>query len=76
MFQNEKLLKDLDDKLSEDDKKSINEQLDIMRDAVKEKNIEKIDSVESKLNEIWNGLSSKIYGQGNNDNSVDFEEVK
>lgn len=76
VFQNEKLLKDLDDKLSEDDKKSINEQLDIMRDAVKEKNIEKIDSVESKLNEIWNGLSSKIYGQGNNDNSVDFEEVK
>lgn len=76
VFQNEKLLKDLDDKLSEDDKKSINEQLDIMRDAVKEKDVEKIDSVESKLNEIWNGLSTKIYGQGNNDNSVDFEEVK
>lgn len=76
VFQNEKLLKDLDGKLSEDDKKSINEQLDIMRNAVKEKDIEKIDSVESKLNEIWNGLSSKIYGQGNNDNSVDFEEVK
>ena len=76
VFQNEKLLKDLDDKLSEEDKKSINEQLDIMRNAVKEKDIEKIDSVESKLNEIWNGLSSKIYGQGNNDNSVDFEEVK
>lgn len=76
VFQNEKLLKDLDGKLSEDDKKSINEQLDIMRNAVKEKDIEKIDFVESKLNEIWNGLSSKIYGQGNNDNSVDFEEVK
>ena len=76
VFQNEKLLKDLDDKLSEDDKKSINEQLDIMRSAVKEKDVEKIDSVESKLNEIWNGLSSKIYGQGNNDNSVNFEEVK
>lgn len=76
VFQNEKLLKDLDGKLSEDDKKSINEQLDIMRDAVKEKDVDKIDSVERKLNEIWNGLSSKIYGQGNNDNSVDFEEVK
>ena len=76
VFQNEKLLKDLDDKLSEEDKKQINEQLDAMRDAVKDKDIEKIDSIESKLNEIWNGLSSKIYGQGNNDNSVDFEEVK
>lgn len=76
VFQNEKLLKNLDDKLSEDDKKSINEQLDAMRDAVKDKDIEKIDSVDSKLNEIWNGLSAKIYGQGNNDNSVDFEEVK
>lgn len=76
VFQNEKLLKDLDDKLSEEDKKSINEQLDAMRDAVKRKDIEKIDSIDSKLNEIWNGLSSKIYGQGNNNNSVDFEEVK
>jgi molecular chaperone DnaK len=76
VFQNEKLLKDLDDKLSDDDKKRINEELDKMRDAVKEKDIEKIDQIEESINKVWNDLSSKIYGQQGNDNTVNYEEVK
>lgn len=76
VFQNEKLLKDLDDKLSDDDKKHINEELDKMREAVKEKDTEKIDQIEESLNKVWNDLSSKIYGQQDNDNTVNYEEVK
>ena len=77
VFQNEKLLKDLDDKLSDDDKKKVNEQLDKMRDAVKEKDTEKIDQIEQDINNVWNELSSKIYGQqSGGDNTVNYEEVK
>ena len=64
-FSNEKMVNELADKLSEDDKKSILDINDKLKAAVKNKDVDEITSLETKSNEIWNKISSKIYGSQN-----------
>lgn len=64
-FSNEKMVNELADKLSEDDKKSILDINEKLKAAVKNKDVDEITSLETKSNEIWNEISSKIYGSQN-----------
>ena len=91
IFNTEKQLKEFDDKLSDDDKKSLKECLDELKEAHKDSDLDAIDSKIEKLNGKWNELSSKLYNVQNNDSAnesnnteksdddtkdVEFEEVK
>lgn len=91
VFSNEKMIKDQENNLNEDEKMSLNTLLESMRTAVKDKNVEEINTLEKSINEKWNEISTRIYqnqqsqpnqqteqSQDNNDNNVkdaDFEEV-
>lgn len=72
-FQNEKMLKELGGKLTDDEKDGITKLIDEMKSAVKEKDVDKINDLEKQITEKWNSLASKLYGQNNDD--VSFEEV-
>ena len=88
IFQTEKQIKEFSDKLTEEDKTSINADLDEVRKAHSDKNVEKIDESVSKLNETWSKISTRLYqetpqepqsdntdtGNGNVED-VNFEEV-
>jgi molecular chaperone DnaK len=88
IFQTEKHIKEYAEKLTEDDKNSINSDLDALRKAHSEKNIEEIDSASSKLNETWATISTRLYQQtqtepqtsdttdGGNFEETSYEEVK
>lgn len=91
IFQTEKQLKEFDDKLSSDDKKTIQDALDDLREAHKSGDLDSIDSKIESLNNAWSSVSSKMYEQSDNteetqtntdtdDNGntedVEFEEVK
>jgi molecular chaperone DnaK len=89
IFQTEKQIKEFDDKLSEDDKSTLKSNLDELRKAHSEGNLELLDEASNKLQTTWNEISTKLYQQSNensqNENSTgsnediqdaDFEEVK
>ena len=90
IFQTEKQIKEFDEKLSVEDKTTLNEKLSDLRTAHSEKNLEKIDESTQSLNEAWSQISTKMYQQSQeaptstdtnsspNDEvqDADFEEVK
>lgn len=85
IFQTEKQIKEFDDKLSDEDKSQLNTCLESLRKAHTERNINMIDESTNKLNETWSGISTKLYTQGEEQQTTDdvgdtqeaqFEEVK
>ena len=92
IFQTEKQIKEFSDKLSDEDKNSINADLAALKEVHSNKEIEKIDEALKKLNETWSAISTKMYQAtqeqpqpesnpnsgdgGDNVQDTTFEEVK
>lgn len=90
IFQTEKQIKEFSDKLSDEDKNSINADLAALKEVHSNKEIEKIDEALKKLNETWSAISTKMYqatqeqpqpdatnpGSGDNVQDTSYEEVK
>ncbi len=74
-FQTEKQMKDIDDKLTEDDKKSLNEPLEELKEAVKNQDVDKIDEKSKELEEAWHAISQKLYEQNGGQNGGDFNQM-
>jgi molecular chaperone DnaK len=90
IFQTEKQIKEFGEKLSEDDKSKLNADLEELKTAYSEKDVQKIDDASQKLNESWSQISTKLYqesqeqpvnpeptGESGTDEvqDADFEEV-
>lgn len=86
IFQTEKQIKEFSEKLTEDDKSILNSNLEELKKAHSDKDLEKIDESSQKLNESWSTISTRLYQQSNESNTsdnpsdevqdADFEEVK
>lgn len=86
IFQTEKQIKEFDDKLTEEDKSILKSNLDELRKAHSEANLELIDEASNKLQSTWNEISTRLYqnqteepvNESSNDDiqDADFEEVK
>jgi molecular chaperone DnaK len=83
IFQTEKSMNDLEDKLTENDKNEITSFLEELKDSHKSKDIEKIKSSMEKVNQTFQKITQNLYNQstesGGQDyevSDVDFEEVK
>jgi len=91
IFQVEKSLKDIEDKITEEQKSEINSSLQELKDAHSAKDIEKIKEGIDNINNVFQGITANLYSQSsdinemdnmnemdNNDSEVsdvDFEEV-
>ncbi len=87
IFQTEKQMKEFSEKLSEDDKKELTENIVNLRKACQERDINSIDSGVEVLNQTWAKISQELYkntesdpvnesSNGNDTEDVDYEEVK
>ena len=63
VFSTEKTLKDLGDKVSEDEKKACQEKIDAVKEALKGTDTEKIKSAQEELSKKVYEISSKVYQQ-------------
>lgn len=70
-FQTEKLVKDIKDKLSESEIAEIEKLIEAMKEAVKDKDTEKINATEENINKFWASVSTKIYGNQNQANPME-----
>ena len=90
VFSSEKMLKEMDDKLSDEEKSSIKTLVDDMKKAVSDKNVDEINRIESLINTKWNEISTRLYSaqqqqatetttntdSTENVKDAEFEEVK
>lgn len=61
VFSNEKMMKEQESNLTEDEKKDLTELVESMKTAVKDRNVEEINRLETLINEKWNTVSARIY---------------
>ena len=61
VFSNEKMMKEQESNLTEDEKKDLTELVESMKTAVKDRNVEEINRLETLINEKWNTISARIY---------------
>ena len=89
IFQTEKQIKDLGEKMTEEETTEINSELDKLKSAHSEQDVEKIDESLKSLNEVWQKISTRIYSQDQEpvvqegestpeagSEEIQFEEVK
>jgi len=87
IFQVEKTMKDMEDKLSEEEKTEVTTAIDELKSAHSERNVENIKSKMDNVNSVFQKISEKLYSQAQDMtenmntqdaevNDVDFEEVK
>ena len=60
-FTQEKMLDEQKDNITADEKSKIEGLVSSMKEAVKDKNADKINELEKEINEVWNGISQRIY---------------
>ena len=77
----ERAIKDASDKLTEDDKKSVDEAIVKVREVIKSDNIDEIKTALESLNNVWGTLVTKIYPQqtapnGQQFSAEDMEKMK
>jgi molecular chaperone DnaK len=81
IFQTEKSIKDLDEKLTEDQKTELNTALESLKESYGKKDIEKIENDINDLNTKFQNISQLLYEQttteeeNNKPSDVEFEEV-
>ena len=68
VYQTEKQMKDLEEKLSADDKKELTESLDKLKEANKSSNISDIKNAMDNLNSVWNSKASSMYDASKSSN--------
>lgn len=65
VFQNEQMIEQFKDKLTEDDKSTIQTKIDSLKEAVKNNEVDKFENLEKEITDAWQSFSAKIYGQQN-----------
>lgn len=89
VFGQKKMLNEQKDNINADEKTKLESLVSEMETAVKERNVERINSIETEINSVWQGISQRIYAkneQSSNSESqsktndtvedANFEEVK
>lgn len=89
VFGQKQMLNEQKDNINADEKTKLENLVSEMETAVKERNVERINSIETEINSVWQGISQRIYAkneQSSNSESqsktndtvedANFEEVK
>lgn len=71
IFTNRKQIDELKDKVSDEDRNQLNEQLNLLEKDFNNKIIDNCDIILNKINELWNKISTNLYQQSSNDNMSD-----
>lgn len=69
VFTQEKMLEEQKDNITADEKSKIEGLVSSMKEAVKDKNVDKINELEKEINDVWNGISQRIYSSKAQDSS-------
>ena len=63
VFGQEKLMEEQKDNLSADEKSKIEGLVNDLKECVKNKDASKVDGIEAEINNVWQSVSQRVYGQ-------------
>ena len=63
IFAQEKMLEEQKDNITSDEKEKLEGLVNSLKDAVKDKDVAKINELEASINEVWQGISQRVYSQ-------------
>ena len=69
IFIQERMLEEQKDNIKEDEKERLQELVNGLKEAVKDKDVAKIGELEKSINEVWTKISQRIYSQGMQQNA-------
>ena len=61
IFSQEKMIEEQKDNITSDEKTRLEGLLNDLKEAVKDKNVNKINELETSINEVWNGIAQRMY---------------
>ena len=70
IFTQEKMLEEQKDNITEEEKNKIEELIAQMKSAVSAKDANKITEIEASINEVWQNVSQRVYGQNQQQNTA------
>lgn len=73
VFQTEKALEEVGDKATDDEKKSVQDALDKLKGAVKDKNLADIETYTKEVQEAFYKISAKLYGGNGEQSNTGFD---
>ena len=76
IFQTEKAIKDLGDKVEESDKKEAEEKIEALKKAMESSDVEDIKKKKDELQEVTFKLTTKVYEQDNTKNKTNTKKTK
>jgi len=73
IFQTEKQISDLEERMTDEDREAVNEQLENLKKIQEEKDFDNMESSLQKLNEVWGPISTRLYQEASE--NVETEDV-
>ena len=73
-FNQEKMLEEQKDNINSDEKEKIEGLISQMKDAVKARDVNKINELETSINEVWQGISQRVYSQQQTQNGASSQQ--
>jgi len=70
VFSQEKMIEEQKDNITSDEKTKLEGLVSEMKQAVKDKNVEKINEIEGIINNTWNEISQRIYANNQNQSTA------
>ena len=61
VFSQEKMMEEQKDNINEDEKTKLEGLINEMKEAIKDKNVSKINELEASINGVWNEISQRVY---------------
>ena len=75
VFTQEKMLEEQKDNINTDEKSKLESLVNDLKDCIKNKDASKVDSIETQINEVWQAISQRVYGQNQGSANTSQEQA-
>ena len=75
VFTQEKMLEEQKDNINADEKSKLEALVNDLKECIKNKDASKVDSIETQINEVWQAISQRVYGQNQGSTNTSQEQA-
>ena len=75
VFAQEKMLEEQKGNINADEKSKLEALVNDLKECIKNKDASKVDSIETQINEVWQAISQRVYGQNQGSTNTSQEQA-
>lgn len=75
VFAQEKMIEEQKDNINADEKSKLEALVNDLKECIKNKDASKVDSIETQINEVWQAISQRVYGQNQGSANTSQEQA-